>query len=328
MVFATPPPPLDVTTVFPELGPLARPAVRLHPRAGAPGADDSSLGGPLLWPAGEPWLVCHGQLLAEWRERIMPEDFRRFRDGEIQDKAELHRIVAGAGRIDMITGERVFLLPRPHQQPPPLVPVVQLYARDVPELPFPHHTDLFQLLWCPNWHAAPWYGPHPIAVWRSAAQVDQRLAAPPAPRFDGLDSDLAPDDYVPRPCVVHPERVVEYPCRYDLPDGLVERVKRWDEEEGGGRYRAELSTAPGAKIGGHPRWIQRPEWPACRCGRRMHHLLTIASGEFGSAERWTRPADRGAWAPHGIKLGGGGGSLYLFTCTVCPERPLAGVLQR
>jgi hypothetical protein len=34
--------------------------------------------------------------------------------------------------------------------PSPLAAVLQLYAHDVPELPFPERTDLFQLLWCPN----------------------------------------------------------------------------------------------------------------------------------------------------------------------------------
>jgi hypothetical protein len=345
MVHTTPPPPLDVTAVFPELGPLARPAIRLHPRAGAPGPDDSSLGGPLLWPADEPWPACHGQLLGERRESIAPADLQRFRaildaahrrwrpaQGQAatvttKEAAEIERIQADAGSLDLTAGERVWLVPRPHQHPPPLVAVLQLYARDVPDLPFPDHTDLFQLLWCPNWHAAPWCGPHPVTVWRTAAQVGQRLAAPPAPRFDGLDRDLAPDDYVPRPCVVHPEPVIECPHPDDLPDQLAERVKRWDEG-GGGRYWAELSTTPGTKVGGHPGWIQDPQWPVCGCGRRMDHLLTIASGEFGSLGRWTRLMDRGAWAPHGIKLGGGGGSLYLFACTVCAERPLAGVLQR
>ena len=47
----TPPPPLDITTVFSELGRLARRAVRLHPRVGTPGPTASSLGGPLLWPS-------------------------------------------------------------------------------------------------------------------------------------------------------------------------------------------------------------------------------------------------------------------------------------
>ncbi|MEV7519367.1 DUF1963 domain-containing protein [Streptomyces sp. NPDC091371] len=56
--FTTPPRPVAVEELFPELAPLRREAVRLHPRAGAPTRDDSSVGGPLLWPADEPWPVC------------------------------------------------------------------------------------------------------------------------------------------------------------------------------------------------------------------------------------------------------------------------------
>ena len=356
----TPPPAVDISSVFPELGPLARPTVRLHPRAGAPGPNDSSLGGPLLWPADAPWPVCSGRLLGERREPIAPADLQRFH--EIQDAAharwrpgravevtteeaaEIDRIVAGAGSLDLTAGERVWLEPRPHQHPTPLIAVVQLYARDVPELPFPDHTDLFQLLWCPNWHAAPWYGPHPVTVWRSVALVRQRLVAPPAAWFEGLDHDLSERHYVPLPCVVHPERVVEYPHSEqpsfsDLPGALDERVRRWQQRRKW-LYWAALSTAPGTKVGGYPRWIQGPEWPVCGCGRRMGHLLTIASDEFGPQGRWlpledrddpsiTRPRrimDRDAWAPHGLMLGDVG-SLYLFTCTTCTERPLAGTMQ-
>ncbi|MFD7973442.1 hypothetical protein ACFV5D_32975, partial [Streptomyces clavifer] len=51
MSFTTPPRPLDVTALFPQLAPLARTATRLHPRPGTPSVHDSSVGGPLLWPA-------------------------------------------------------------------------------------------------------------------------------------------------------------------------------------------------------------------------------------------------------------------------------------
>lgn len=54
----TPPRPLDVTTLFPQLAPLARTATRLHPRPASPTPNDSSVGGPLLWPAHEPWPHC------------------------------------------------------------------------------------------------------------------------------------------------------------------------------------------------------------------------------------------------------------------------------
>ncbi|CAL9475432.1 hypothetical protein [Streptomyces sp. enrichment culture] len=42
----------------PALAPYARPAVLLHPTPGSPGPHDSSVAGPLLWPADEPWPVC------------------------------------------------------------------------------------------------------------------------------------------------------------------------------------------------------------------------------------------------------------------------------
>jgi hypothetical protein len=340
----TPPPPLDITTVFPELAPLARQAVRLHPRAGTPDEGDSSLGGPLLWPADAPWPTCGGLRLVDRREPIAPQDLERWRELDAvererwltaEEAAQRRRIFAGAGVIDLVAGERIYTQPQPHQDPVALVGVLQLYARDVPELPFPDHTDLFQLLWCPNHHAAPWWGPHPITVWRRAAEVTQPLSAPPAPRFD---KEWDATDYVPLPCVVHPERVVEYPDRDDLPAGLAARIRQWDQRHDG-RYSAALSTAPGTKVGGHPSWIQSPQWPRCRCGRGMQHLLTIASGEFDALGRWLPVEDRSdptstapqpyagpdPWPP-GIMLGDVG-SLYLFTCTVCAERPLAGTMQ-
>jgi len=228
----------------------------------------------------------------------------------------------------------------------PLVGVLQLYARDVPDLPFPDHTDLFQLLWCPNEHGEPWWGPCPITVWRRAAEVTEPLLAPPAPR---LDDDWFARDYVPLPCGLFPESVIEYPdpCPVpaehphlcNLPVELAERIQRWDEQHED-LYWAALSAAPGTKVGANPRWIQAPQWPVCGCGRQMDHLLTIASDEFGPLGRWlpledwddpriTKPRrimDREAWAPHGIMLGDVG-SLYLFTCTVDAERPLDGTMQ-
>ncbi|MFJ8160339.1 DUF1963 domain-containing protein [Streptomyces sp. NPDC096136] len=54
----TPPRPLDVELLFPEVVALRRQTVRLHPRAGGPTVLESSVGGPLLWPECEPWPVC------------------------------------------------------------------------------------------------------------------------------------------------------------------------------------------------------------------------------------------------------------------------------
>jgi hypothetical protein len=67
MPHTTPPPIVDITKDIPELAAHARTALRLHPRRGNPGPDDSSIGGPLRWPADEPWPFCdepHGDRLS------------------------------------------------------------------------------------------------------------------------------------------------------------------------------------------------------------------------------------------------------------------------
>lgn len=47
-----------ILAAVPGLAPYARPAVVLHPTQGAPGLHESSVAGPLLWPADEPWPHC------------------------------------------------------------------------------------------------------------------------------------------------------------------------------------------------------------------------------------------------------------------------------
>jgi hypothetical protein len=318
-----PPPPLEVTGVFPGLAAFARQAVRLHPRHGQPGPQDSSMGGPLLWPAGEPWPACT-RPHTEW-----------VREG------------AGARGLT----ERS----RPPDGPSPMISVLQLHARDIPGLPFPDGTDCFQFLWCPNAH--PYGLTYPTigwlevaAFWRRAAAVPEMLEDPPAPRFD---VEPNAEWYQPLPCLLNPETVTEYPSysylpEYsDLSDPLRQQVQRWDGLTAG-LYTEVLSVAPGTKAGGYPDWIQEAQWPACGCGRRMDHLLTIASEEWGNRMRWIPPEDRDqafagehyeasftsarpimlqdGWAPHRIKLGDIG-SMYLFTCTACPHRPLGGCVQ-
>ncbi|MFG2976805.1 DUF1963 domain-containing protein [Streptomyces sp. NPDC048331] len=58
MTRRTPPRPVDVEQLFPEVAPLRRQAVRLHPRAGTPSREESSVGGPLLWPERDAWPLC------------------------------------------------------------------------------------------------------------------------------------------------------------------------------------------------------------------------------------------------------------------------------
>ncbi|MER5753709.1 hypothetical protein [Streptomyces sp. NPDC002088] len=164
--------PFDVEAVFPELIGTAREVTLLYPRAGKPGPGDSSIGGPLLWPADEPWPMC-----AE------PGHYKP---------------------LDAPVGP----------EPVAMVPVVQLYARDVPGLVFPAGTDLLQILWCPLVHEDDQAAANPQLHWRSATLTAAGAAAGQPPR-----PHTAEEDYLPRPCALSPTPAVEYP-NWDLPEGL------------------------------------------------------------------------------------------------------------
>ena len=274
-------------SAFPQVIPFARTTTRLHPRKGSPTVVQSSLGGALLWPAGEPWPTCD------------QDDFDEHPDG-------------GA----------------------PLVPVLQLFADEVPDLPFVEGTDMLQVLWCPFDHD-PWSSPRPELRWRRRSTIGTRLEAMPAPHED------ADPRYVPYPCVIDPERVVEYPT-FDLPRQVWSQIRdavRQVETETGWQYDTDLAVASGTKTGGYPGWTQPPDWPVCQCGAQMQHLLTVASWEFsrGDEKRWIPLEDRPAMAgwgfnssvehpwralqnPAGLMLGDVGG-IYVFVCASCPDRP-------
>jgi hypothetical protein len=214
----------------------------------------------------------------------------------------------------------------------PYVTVLQLRRADVPELGFPADTDLFQLLWCPNDHE-PLFGPVCRVYWRRSDEVEApfRSASPPA---------VGDEDYLPAPCVLHPERVTEYLSPYELSEEALATIWAWERTvDAQAVYQYELSVAEGTKVGGHVRWIQDPEIPRCPTGHPMEHLLTVASAEFdgGSWPRWLAVEDDGAWEapyPHrrsvqsaaGLMLGDMG-SLYLFVCRACQDMPTASVAQ-
>lgn len=285
----TPARPVDVESLFPELLPYRRESVRLHPRPGSPARADSSVGGPLLWPAAEPWPVC---------------------EEEHYDEDDPDRSVP----------------------PTPMVPVAQVRRADAPSVPFPEGSDLLQVLWCPYMHGEFCY-PLPRVHWRDSRTVGDVGAGIPVPAA-GL-----PEDWCPAPCVVHPERVTEYPSR-DLPaevrDALAGRFGDLLAETGLD-YPYHLAEAPGIKLGGYPSWTQEPVWPDCEgCGGRMEHLLTVSSWEFDGASRltWLPEEDRpgkdqkgsppwrgDAHNPAGLCLGDAGG-VYVFECRACPDRPL------
>lgn len=322
MTRTTPPRPLDVASVFPELAGMFRTATRLHPRAGAPTAHESSVGGPLLWPAGEAWASCSQEHDAPVALNT-PEEVRTLRRilaRELwtdEEHAEVSRIHAGHDPS---------LLP---EGPHPLIPVAQLYARDVPDLPFPEGTDLLQVLWCPFIDIEDQSGSEAVQLrWRRAADVAEVLAAPPEPAYVGMS------ELVPVPCVLHPERVLEYPAAHDLDPELAGRIRHWDEDGATG-YRGALSVAPGWKAGGWAapftfRDSDGPEELRCgECPAVGEPLLTLGHTEWnGETESW-RPVEEahGASATPTEVTVGRGYTLQFYACPADPRHPPVTVMQ-
>lgn len=289
----TPRPIIDITHIIPELAPLARETVRLHPRRGEAAQDASKIGGSFIWPADEPWPHC-----------------------------------------------------KEHNCP--YIPILQLQRGDIPELRFRNGTDLFQLLWCPNNHTTiePLYAPASQLFWRKRSDIQATVSFIPT---------VGEEEYNPRPCILHPERVVEYPSAivlwYDWPDmwkkietnvqlqQMLEAVTEVDFEDTGMLYDNWLSVAAGTKVGGHPQWIQDPTIPTCRCGNNMDYLLTISSDEFdgGTGVRWLPEEDRDVWNSGHTTIDsirsaadlmlGDAGNLNYFVCRKCSDWPNTSLFQ-
>ncbi|MEU5155553.1 hypothetical protein [Glycomyces sp. NPDC021274] len=295
MTRTTPPRPHGITGQFPELAQYARPAARLHPRQGEPGVGDSSIGGPLLWPADEPWPTCgltHEDCQDEpldytfaMRDYFADRD-RRQKQGDALDwDAERARMAELEAQyaVDKYPGYD-------EDAPPPLIPLAQLYYRDVPGLPWADRFDLLQILWCPRDHpdADTPYNPVFQLRWRSGEDVKERLVDPPRPVVGN-------GDYLPNPCVLHPEVVTEYPVFRELPEPLQEAIDGWEEQiDEESTYILDLSVAPGWKaVGQGGNWAIIDPYPiVCECGERQLPLFTADSGESGGDSRsWNAVED-------------------------------------
>lgn len=320
MVRTTPPRPVDVAQHHPALVPLARTAVRLHPRPGDPTAADSSIGGPPLWPVGEAWPSCaeHGDSFLDGasvpdvmaRRRILTEAWARPRARGVNLLTAEEKVVVD--RVDQGTPIR-------QDGPLPMVPVAQLYARDVPGLPRPDGADLLQVLWCPFDHEDEGHAPSTALRWRVAAEVTDPLGEPPVPA-------AVEEHYLPQPCVLHPEQVTEYPAPHCLEEDLARQVHEWEDREGQ-RYQYDLSVAYGWKAGGHGPWSFSDPFPmACPdCGADVEPLLTVASAEWDGGMSWQPVEDADAVhppfpAPHEptMVMIGRGYNLQLYTCAADP----------
>ncbi|MEU8550580.1 hypothetical protein AB0C81_26965 [Streptomyces roseoverticillatus] len=344
----TPPRPVDVTAVFPELAPLARTATRLHPRPGAPSPQDSSIGGPLLWPADEPWPHCDG-----------PHTDGSYSLEAVQVERRVQARVAmnpDDPRAAHYTPEEVAVFERLQridfhdewpEGPVAMLPVAQLYARDIPLLRTlrPSGADLLQVLWCPLDHPEEFYTPRTAVVWRSAADVTDILTSPPKAH------SVEFEEYVPVPCVLAPEEVTEYPNSMELSKELQEQLSDWSSWQAAAGvdssyasypelfYRNHLSIAPGWKVGGWPQWgyTDPAPRPCPACGTAMDPLLTIATFEWN--------AEDDSWIPHEVQAAsstgdhrrdvvqptrvqiGSGYKQQLYICPAAPEHPHIELMQ-
>nr|WP_052850691.1 hypothetical protein [Streptomyces avicenniae] len=348
----TPPRPLDVTAVVPELAPLARTATRLHPRPGVPSPHDSSIGGPLLWPADEPWPHCEGPHVWDGvNDPVALRDERLRRRGLSAAAGGAHETADTSLHTPdkHAFGKRADARPAWPEGPVPLLPVAQLYVRDVPGLRVPGGSgaDVLQVLSCPFDHSEP---PGTALFWRSAATVTDILAAPPEPpviQFPG---------YLPEPCLLAPERTTEYPSLAELGKESRRRLEDrstwrtvggavvgsdppWSKGFYVDLYTGTLSVAPGWKVGGWTRWaLTDPQPRLCAaCGTEMDALLTLASREWSSGtESWIPEEDRAeslaslteppARNPAMLDLARGY-DLQLYACPVSPDHPHLELIQ-
>jgi hypothetical protein len=332
VVRTTPPRPVDIASLFPGLTAHARSATRLHPRPGTPAAGQSSIGGPLLWPADEPWPHCddpHDDVrdpvtpAAVRRERaILDAAWRRTPRGE-----ELR--ITDAERAELDELEEVDE-PELDGRPVAMVPVAQLYRRDTPGFIGPDTADLLQVLWCPLDHDDLEYCPRVLVRWRRAADVTTTVDTPPDPVAVG-------DGYLPEPCVVHPERVVEYQYGGLLPEDLDSEIEAW-EEEAEHSYQYDLSIAPGWKLGGFASWHLTDPLPMeCDdCGAPMELLMTAASTEWDGGSGSWRPVEdatepefgalQGPHEPTAVQIGRSY-SLWIFYCPRSFDHPVQTAMQ-
>jgi|GEM_PF-1069869 len=297
MSFTTPPRPHDILGLFPDLAQYARPAVRLHPRQGEPEIDQSSIGGPLRWPADEAWPTCdreHDDWSTEPFDYILA--VRRYRAEPAPSGLQVSQI-RKAHQRRMRELELVHAVnDQPDEDAPtPLIPVAQLYYRDIPGLPWAGRFDLLQILWCPRNHpnADTPYNPVVELRWRATKTITGQFAAPARPA-------ACAEEYVPNPCVVHPEVVTEYPNTGYLPPPLEKSIRDWQDEMGDNpAYHWESALAPGWKVLGHGGyWGVIDSYPmVCECGEEQLPLFTVAYGEYDGGTHSWRPVENDGTDP-------------------------------
>ncbi|MFC4019300.1 hypothetical protein ACFOW4_15315 [Micromonospora sp. GCM10011542] len=288
----TPPGPVDMPRIFPQVIPFARTTIRLHPRRGSPTAEQSSVGGPLLWPADEPWPICVGD-----------GAYDHFDDAP--DPAEVPLVPVAQLFADDISGipfpegtDVLQVLWCPFDHDP--------WSAPRPELRWRRRADIGALLTtmpAPHQDADPEYVPDPCVVDPEPVTEYPTHDLPDEVRsqirrtMQQLEADTG-WEYETDLAVASGIKVGGYPGWTQSPDWPVCTC---------GAPMEHLLTVATCEFsrGDERRWIPLEERPA------------MAGWGFDSADDhpW-----RAIQNPAGLMLGDAGG-IYLFVCASCPDRP-------
>ncbi|HZM80118.1 MAG TPA: hypothetical protein VFC19_30660 [Candidatus Limnocylindrales bacterium] len=136
------------------------------------------------------------------------------------------------------------------------------------------------------------------------------------------------DGYRVRPCVLHPEQVVEYPCVNELPRDLGRMIEEWDagRPDGEPTY-VQVSQAGGWKVGGYAHWDGDYVAHNCpQCTQPMPLLLTVDPAE-PRFNIWEPVEERDRPQPDYLEPTGVGVRVRLFACDHCSGTPFGIQLQ-
>jgi hypothetical protein len=291
-MYTTPDSPIDVPLVFPPVASFARTTVRLHPRPGKPTVEQSSMGGPLLWPADEAWPTCEGPQRGDHLDSSPA-------NAEVPLVPVLQLLVDDVPELPVPAGADILqVLWCPFDHDPWTSPRPQVRWRNRASV-----GDRREEMPAADAEADPWHVPDPCVLDPERVTEYPNYDLPRAVRQqirDGIaktaqdtgwhyDTDLS---------VASGTKIGGYPGWTQSPD--------WPVCQCGSTMQHLLTIASWEfSRGDEKRWIPAEDRPA------MH------GWGFDS------PADH-PWLtirnPAGLMLGDVGG-IYLFVCDRCPTRP-------
>lgn len=201
---------------------------------------DSHVGGPMLWPYGDPWPVCSEPHQLE-TGGYAPDEIRSARAVGTWPESRRGPAPARRGKADRRRswGSRS-----------------SSAGMSRAWRPGPDNADLVQLFRCPYTHMSHQeYRCH--LRWRRAAETESAerfLMSPPEVPLLRWENEL------PQPCVLHPEEVDTYPWAEGdtLPAPLIDLIDAWDDAQAAEHgpealnYPCDLSIPPGWRVGGYP----------------------------------------------------------------------------